>query len=242
MRSTVLVVWVCLWASQCLCHQLPPYPIGPSSSPHAWSPSYGHNVISQTPSFRHNVTTQTPELSNDTPVRRRMLPKATPHNVTTQKPAIPNNSPVTRTSPRAIPQPVPGITDSTRHNAENTSKPEVTTDNIDKVHRRNSTNYSRERNISSPVLPPITTTNAPTHTAGKRFSTVNDSTRDKGSHELPTEDPHSDHDHESSTRPSLSFIPAPDEPLMDMADSFLIPQDLPATENTGGLLSLRLSL
>ncbi|XP_045128035.1 uncharacterized protein LOC123514290 isoform X2 [Portunus trituberculatus] len=208
MRNTVLVVWTCLWAGQCLCHWFPPQPADPSPPPHTWRPSYQHNVISQTPSTQHSVTTHMHSLPNNTPMRRR-------------------------TSPKPIPHPVPGITDSTHHNAENIFQP-VTMDNTNKVPHTTSRNYTREHRVTSSVLPPITTTKTPIHTTREHFSTVDDFTTDEESREGPKEDPHSNHNHESYTRSSISFMPAPEDTPMDLASSLFTPQDSPATENTEG--------
>lgn len=149
-------------------------------------------------------------------------------------PSLPNNTPVwKRTSPKAIPHPVPGITDSTRHNAENTSQPTVTMDNTNKVHHKTSTNHSREHRIFPSVPPPITTTKAPMHIADEHYSTVDDYITDEGSQEGPTEDPHPNHDYESYTVPSISFMPAPDDTPLDMAGNLITPRGFPAMENTG---------
>lgn len=83
-------------------------------------------------------------------------------------------------------------------------------DNTNTVHHTTSTSHSREHRISPTVLPPVTTSKAPMHTANEYFSSVDDTTTDKGSQEGPTEDPHSNHDHESYTSSPISYMPAPD--------------------------------
>ena len=163
------------------------------------------------------------------------LPHESNPNNNAWRPSLSNTTSVRRILIRKNLHPAPGITEAAHYSTENTSHTVPTTSMTNKVNYGTSENNSREHKVF-PVLPSSTHTEVPIHSAGKNFSTVDDSAIDKKKQEGLPKAPNSDPEYH--TESSLLRKPAYDNKPLDMADKLSTPQTFTEAGKSEGLLSL----
>lgn len=169
-----------------------------------------------------------------------LKPNPRPH---TWRPSLRHNADGQRHPPpnvisRNSSHPAPGITQGTYYSTGNTSQIVSTMNKTDKVHYGTSKDSSREHTVSPSVPPVNINTEDPRHSADKNFSTVDDTTLDKGNQEDPLKDPPSEYEPHGES--SLSSRPTHEHKPVHMTGNLSTPENSTAAGRSEGLISLAL--